>query len=74
MCGTFSLGWAAVQIQKRDGGGGGGGVFTASTFYGFFEIQRLCTHSSPWFAVAKIITTDKPSNSGVLIKFVLYRN
>ena len=58
---------------KRKRGGGGGGV------YGFHLLWLLqtfkdCTHSSPQFVLAKIITNEKPSNSGVLIKFVLYRN
>ena len=59
--------------SKQVGGGGGGGL-RLSPFMASSNIQRLCTHSSPWFAVAKIIVTEKPSNSEVLIKFVLYRN
>ena len=38
LCGMFSLGWAAVQIQNR--WGGGGVVFTAFTFYGFFKHSK----------------------------------
>ena len=68
-CVEFFSRYSSSSYSKK-----GGWCLRLLPFMTSSNIQRLCTHSSPWFAVAKIIVTEKPSNSGVLIKFVLYRN